>query len=384
MNRHILITAGIVIILLVFSIWLYLLVFGAPKETQEVFTNLGIMPAPGEEVIVVPQATSSTQLALGGSPLQQLGTRSVAGFAFASSTDNRIRYVERGTGYVYEIDTTTGAETQISRTTFPQTAEAIFSPQATVVALVSYNENVRNVLIGRIVKDEEMKVSHLPEDAQNIVFSNEDTVLFSISDATGTKGYKYNITTLEKSMVFSIDLTNARVLWGPTVYIQPQPSEQLFGALYAISDISFSPISSTGSYGFVAFANAQNIVTTHIADGRYISEAVYPTEIVQHGLAMIPEKCVFDTLYPNQTWCAVPLGAVESDYLNAWYKGTRISKDLIWHTDLHEDGSTLIADLSELSGRTIDVSGIRINQSGDHLLFKNKIDQTLWLYLLQR
>ena len=124
MNRPLIITIGIVILLAVISLWVYLLAYGAPQAPREVFTNLGLFNGQIEEgVTPMVEEDAGISLALSNEPLQQISTRAIAGFGFSSSTQgDKIRYAELGTGHIYEIDMVNATELQITLTTFPQTA----------------------------------------------------------------------------------------------------------------------------------------------------------------------------------------------------------------------------------------------------------------------
>lgn len=383
MNRPLIITIGITIVLFVLSVWVYLLVFGTPKETKDIFANLGVIE-PSEEIVeIVPANTTSDRsgkLALTGSALQQLTTRAVAGFAFASSSI--VRYVERGTGHMYEINLDSGVETQISLTTFPQTVKAIFSPKATEVALISYIQYEQKVSIGAINSDtEQIEVIAFPYNAQNISFADETTVYFTLEEDKKTTGYTYNLEAHSQLKLFTTQLQDI-IVWGSDVsgemYIQTKPTKYLEGYLYTISENVLTAVTSP-AYGLTSFINGEYIITSEVKDLSYVSQWLHDDTSTNQPILMIKEKCVFDPIEVAKTWCASPL-ETNSDYLENWYKGKLTSQDYLWSTSLDAQSSTLIGDLSTLSGRTIDVTDISINTDGAILLFGNKIDQTLWIY----
>lgn len=393
MKRPLIITIGIVIILLVLGLWVYLLVFGTPKESSEVFTNLGILAKNETQVRVVdPLQTQGgkqegVQLALGGLELQQLTTRAVAGFAFASSSSSIVRYVEKGTGHVYEIDLTSGQETQISLLTLPQTVRAFFSPDAESIAFVSYDTYTTNVVVGTLTKNQEqMDIAELPQNAQNISFKNDSTLYYSLTTDGVTKGYSYNINTLTSTELLSIELADIDLTWGnglTSIYAQTKPSQYAEGYLYTVSKNILLPVGQSHT-GLTSVLSNTNVINSYIEDGIYMSSRLFNATNSMQSIVMLDEKCVFNPLAETSIWCASPKETLSASYLENWYKGTITSKDALWLSDLSEQSSTLIADLSILSGRTIDISDIHIDNKGTILLFTNKIDQTLWIYQIKQ
>ena len=392
MKRSLIITIGIVIILLILGLWVYLLVFGTPKTPRDVFANIGVLdPAQREtSTSTLPVGTPSqketpTQLSLSGSQLQQLTTRSVAGFAFASSSDNTLRYVERGTGYVYEINLDSGIEKQITLTTIPQTIAAVFSRDASEVVFTSYtSEGTKQVLLGEI-KDgsTEMTTTQLPNSAENIAFKNNQTIYFTQTTPTETIGYTFNVDTLKQTQLFALDVPDMQMRWGASLdamYAQTKPTKYLEGYLYTISKGALIPVGQAG-YGLTAFLNNTYSVISMIQNNsRYSAESLSNAGIEIQSIAMLPEKCVFSPTQTSSVWCAAPLVPSNADYVELWYKGILNSEDYLWSTDLEKGKSTVVADLQTLSSRSIDVSLLEINTQGTMLLFENKIDGTLWLY----
>jgi hypothetical protein len=99
---------------------------------------------------------------------------------------------------------------------------------------------------------------------------------------------------------------------------------------------------------------------------------------------MIDDKCVFDSENTDGVWCASPLTVPNGDYLENWYKGVVTSEDYLWYTNLEDQTSTLLGDLSSLAGRIVDVTDLTVNHKNNLLLFGNKLDGALWLYKVQQ
>lgn len=390
MKRSLIITIGILIILLVLGLWIYLLVFGTPKETNEVFANLGIITKNEDEVAIVETNTLSkneTQLALDGSPLQQLTTKAVAGFAATSSSDQLIRYVERGTGHIYEINLDKGTEKQITLLTLPQTVEATFSPSANSVAFTTFKGSDRITSVGTIPEEgSELIVTKLPPNAEQIAFKDDLIIYYTRRDNNETTGYAYNISNHSESELFTTTLTDITVFWGygfDTIYIQTKPTQHLEGFLYKISKNILTPITEA-LYGLTTFIESNNMIISQVVDDEYISTWTRTSGELKQGILMLKEKCVFTEETAKRVWCAAPLPIPNASYVENWYKGTITSEDYLWSTDLVAQNSTLIENLTESAGKIIDVFDMKISDNRTSLLFTNKIDQTLWSYRIKQ
>ena len=390
MKRSLIITVGIVIIFGIIGLWGYLIIYGAPKETQEVFSNLGFISKPVQEVRVVDreaQGKIQDQLGLVGSNLQQITTRAVASFSFVASSSDRLRYVERGTGHVFEINLSTGKETQVSLTTIAQVTEATLSPLGTSVAFTLYEGYMKKVSIGSInPSNSSITLKSLPLNAENIAFKDEKNIYFSVEGAGNTNGYSFNIDTGKWLPLFTVPITDSTSLWGKKygskITIETKPTAGLVGYAYSINNSTLTPLQQKG-YGLTTLIGLQTSLVSTIEDGKYLTYAIGTTTIKQ-PIIMLKEKCVFDTRVQNATWCAAPLGDIESLYLEDWYKGAITSNDYLWYTKLNSEQARLVGDLPKLAGKTIDVINMTINTNGTILLFSNKIDQTLWMYKIEK
>lgn len=384
MNRPLIITIGIVILLFVVGLWVYLLAYGAPEAPREVFTNFGLFSKEpiDAEVIPVQEESQGTQLSLSAAPVQQITTRAVAGFGINSSTgEDIIRYAELGTGHIYEINLKTATEMQITLTTFPQTAEAYFSPNADYIALVTFEDGQRRVFAGKIQEE----LSELPMAAGNISFDDENVLFFSVSGYDGTTAYSRNLESGTQTKLFTIEIPDLKLQWGrglENIYASTKPTRQLEGFLYEVNNGALTPV-IPGAFALTAFMNNAYIVASFADEESFVSTSYGPKEELVQGLPMIEEKCVFTAPEASGVWCASAATQPDGDFIEQWYKGVVTSEDSIWYTDLDTQSAQLVADLTKLSGKTVDVTDMLLNYNGSLLLFKNKLDHSLWLYRTQ-
>jgi hypothetical protein len=384
MNRPLLITAGIAIIVTVLGVWLYLIFFGAPEEPREIFSNLGFIKTTQPTTITPPVVTQPTVenplVDTKAGQLRQLTTRPVAGFATASTSSGTVvRYAEKGTGHLYEINLTTGEETILSRTTTAETASAVFSPQATAVALTALDNYTTRVFVGAI-GDEKITGISLEPGAENIAFASETEVLYSIVRDGITTGYRHNLKTATRTEVFTFSFGELDVVWGADInqtYLITKPSPNLEGFIYTTQNNKVTPVIEPG-YGLSAMVANDAIVTTRKVNGAYTSELWHGTSTTPLPLLAIKEKCTFNRYDSTYFWCAAPSVQPDATYIDDWYKGTTVANDYLWFIDSNKQTAELIARPESLVSRTLDVVDITSGKNVPSLFFKNRTDQTLW------
>jgi len=363
------------------------MLFGAPKETKEVFTNLGFEFSSQGTTIQPPQPDSvlpDMVINTKDAALRQLTTRPVAGFIFASTTNGKtVRYVERGTGHIYEINLDSGVESALSRTTVPKVSTAVFSPDGSTVAFTSYNQYTSEVFVGTLGSETNIIGIALQPGAENIAFETNTEIHYTLTNNGTTKGYTHDIETLTQREVFSFNYANVDMSWGSgldSIYLSTKPAHNLEGFIYTIVNNILTPATFSAN-GLSALVTNNHIVTTYTVDNVYTSGVIHKDGTFKAlPLLALKEKCApypFDT---NFMWCAAPLDVTSPTFVEDWYKGIHTSEDYFWYLNLDDQTAQLKANPIILTGRTIDVSKISIHQGGQLLAFTNKIDHTLWLY----
>ncbi len=300
-----LIILGTLIILLAIGFWIYVLVYGTPQAVSDIFARFGT-GSDGDPVFVPPDDDGVVDV--GGEDtetdrvaLRQLTTNAVAGAAFI---ENGIRYVERGTGHVYEIDLQSGAERLISGTTIPRTMRAVFSGGGDRLAITAESEGALITRVGSLVQsgdgDGSLEGISLPLGASDIGFSEEGVEVFYREETVnGSVGRAYNLLTRESRTLFEIPLRDVRVLWGSPLYVFTTPTAAQTGYLYTVSSSTLGYVTSGGK-SLMAFRyeggvgitkeNGNKLSSFSLREG---AEKLEPVPVV----SLITEKCA-STQYP--------------------------------------------------------------------------------------
>lgn len=392
MFQKILITTGIVLALIVFGIWIYLLIFGTPESTDDLFADLGFTGS-NEEVprgdLPAEPFENNTRgtIDVSSAALAQLSTRPIAGFGITSSTSTADAfYVERGVGHVYQIDLRSGIEKRVLSKTFTSVTEAVFSPNATAVALVATSEGRRTTTLLALDAATSTRTQHdIPVDAANLTFLSDTKLAYTRTSTTGTIGHIYNLLDGTTTTEFTIPLTAVTVLWTETeTFVYPRPAPYLSGALYSVNGTTLTRVGESG-YGLSALAHptdpAHLITEVNTDEDTLVSAATNAMgALVGIPITAIPEKCTFAATETTTLWCAAPVTDLPRTYQIDWYKGAIVSDDELWKIDTTTQRATVIVDLRTASGRIVDIIDPAVDATDSYLLFRNKIDNTLWMY----
>jgi len=374
MQKPLLITIAIVILLLALGSWAYLFFFGAPQDPDEFFTDLGIGLTTQQVVPVASEDAEVMRLEIVGSSLQQLTLRPVAGFV--GVTTSIVRYVEQGTGHIYEINLDDGSEVRISNTTLPQIQTAVFDRSGEQVVLQAYGQTP-NAVIGTIVNGG-LSTRSLPPTAQNVTFTSSTTIAYTISTQGETTGYIYDTTTDSQTIEFIVPFGSVVAHYTLTgTYVSNRHTPELEGTLWSVAGRTFTQV-SINAFGFMVELGPSWYSMAFTEDNTYQSRAVNvnTNEVVQLPVSFIPEKCDWGV---NTLWCAAPFEPIGHTYVKDWYQGTIRANDALWIINPASETAELAVNPVTEIGRQLDITNLT-QLDLEQLLFTNRQDNTLWLY----
>ncbi len=389
MKKILFIGIAVLILLLALAIWGYLFLFGTPKTSNDVFANLGFSvtttPTTVTDTLNIATTTETTQVDTTGVALKQLTVRPIAGFTtYQQSGSTTVRYMERGTGYIFDIDLATGAETRVSNTTNNRIVFATFSTDGNYVAFQSENGYVRDTYIAHLEFNQGgdgLEVNSLPPQADNMAFVGTSTLFYTLTDQN-TIGYLYDYTTNSQKEVFTVPFLSVRAeVVNGTYYISNRHAPELLGTIYETDGVNFTSLLPQ-TFGFEGGMTPYWLLYSNTNNNKYQSYAVLQSNKNTYTLAVpyIPSKCAVSRTTFYRMWCGAPISQISETYLKEWYQGTTRSQDGLWQVDISNESAGFLADPQSLVGRELDVTALQTNYTEDGLFFINKNDDTLWYY----
>lgn len=386
MQKKFFILLGLLVIILLVAIWGYLFLNANPDTAEDVFGNLN----PGGEVLPPlnpnPEVSTST-INLDRPKLRQLTTKRVIGYAElknSSTTPAVVYYAEEGTGHIYSIDLESGLETRISGTTFAQADQAAFSADGRFVAITSDSQQKTKVLELGSISTTTNSVSTLLNEKVLDFAIRDNQLVYTSPGTTGATGYAFDLTTEQKSNLFSLPFFDAVVVWGTettdSIFVYPKSSYALEGYLYEIKNRNLNRLPASG-FGFTAFANKDMIVYSGRNSGQPVGY-IYNRKTDASGVMqapVYPDKCTF-TSSGYTFYCAHEATKPPFEFPDAWYKGNKSYKDGIYKLEGDTMNGELLVDTFTETNRELDIINLKIGAYDYALYFINKNDNTLWMY----
>ena len=378
MKKPLIITIAILILLLALGSWLYLFFFGTPQNSSEFFTDLGITP---DTQVVNPvnnpnEQTDFAQLNTDSQALTQLTLRPVAGYI---ALDNTVRYAERGTGHIYEINLETGTEERLSNTTIPQVVDATFNVTGQHVVFTAEGGPEGNTVAAELLLEGgSLATNNLPPRARDITFTSTSTVMYTLSNEAGTTGYEYDVRGNTQRTVFTTPFRAVTMhAHQDEIFIFNRHAPELEGTIYAITGNTFSPVGSS-QFGLTTLLNTNWQAVSFVSENLFFSRSIDrdTSQIFDLPVSVIPEKCVWSLT--EKLLCGAPLETVAYTYQRDWYQGVIRSDDALWEIDPALETATLLVYPTTEVGRQIDL--INLQNNARKTFFINRLDDTLWVY----
>lgn len=324
----------------------------------------------------------------------------------------RIRYIERATGHIYEVNPDDGTTIKLSNTTLPRIQRAEWFDDATAfivqyldasaihvqtyaARLVPPPEEQEGVVSEEEVrpKDENRPVfwkldgTFLPEDILTFALApHEKAILYVRPQSFGSVGVVTSLDGTQSRRVYSSALQELVPQWASEsrATLTTRPAAAASGALFTLNPqtetmqlrVSGPPALTTrtnpsGTQALM-FSLSQGVPALEVYD--------FEDDTVQRvTFTTLPEKCVWSQLHEREVYCAVPTDLPSSKFPGAWYQGKLYTSDVIWRINLDTEQTDLIVAPPDFENKTaIDAVELELGPNEEFLLFVNKRDRTLW------
>jgi hypothetical protein len=376
---------GGLILTILLGFWVYSFLYGSPTNNSGLFTNLGIFgqdnsvpvettPLPETEVPIVDTMSE---------PLRQLTTKPVVGMRLLESeTGPVMRYVEAGTGHIFDIDFATGQETRISQVSVPIASEAVISPSGDYVAIRSGYSNQNSVVLIDVTDKNNVVRTPLPNKIESFAFGYNNELLFTEFTLGQTEGKGYLPSTKATRRLFIAPFTAHSMAWSNSStsnhIIFTKAAATQIGYAYEITAGGLKRLPQSG-YGLsVSQSNGTRFIG-YQDNGLYTALINTNTEgIITPAAVVIPEKCVSGMNRERIAFCAGPVDLRDPNFPDNWYKGELTFADNIWR--INKESVTILNQPLKSVGRSLDVQKIMLSPDEKMVYFINKADKSLWLY----
>lgn len=362
-------------------------------------SNTGTTPVtkPAENATPA-QSNTNKPTAPNADLLKELSTRPSAGsvaFATSSSQSVLVRFLEKGTGNVYEVSPDISGENRLSNTTLPKVQEAYWNKNGTkLIARYEKTDGTAGVetYYAELTPSTdglgggELKGSFLAGSIRALTPSpDQNKIFYLLNYSDGSSGVISDYDGTKKTGVFDSPLREWIPQWptAQTISLTTRASAGEPGLMYLLS-------TKNGALSR-AISGIRGLTTLVGPDGT----SVLYSESIQGGMALkiyslktgnaldaspqtLPEKCVWSNKDSKVIYCSVPTYLETERYPDAWYQGVVSFSDDIWKIHAIDGTGQIVAQLKEMSGRNIDGTSLMLSPDENYLFFTDKNDSHIW------
>ena len=409
----------IVLLALAFGAWWYFVVRGTGKTIPQAVSEISF-PLVGKITgrstgdgtgYNIPNPSGDNSDAAANTPapkqqLEQLVPTPVAGFtvfnvqktlpvatgaapdAGGFSSNNFVRYVDRASGYVYEIKNG-GTATQITNIYIPNIYEAFFGAQGSKAFLRFLRDDQKTIATFAVPIPEanldgsrtQLAGSFLPDNISSFAVSPDTNLLAQLApNATGGTVLTVSDTNNKsRKDIMNNNFHDWLISWTAQdrVSVQTKPAGTVEGYFYTIlqSDVRLkkvisnipgltASISPQGTYVLYSHSTAQGFLTKiyTISGGNATTLAI----------AALPEKCIWTN--DQDVICATDQDLPAGVYPDSWYAGLAHFSDRIIRISPGSGLMTVLYDGSQ----EFDATNLVLDEANNQLYFINKNDASLW------
>ena len=393
--------AAIVIILGALTFWYFFIQAKQEKVTREdeargaglAPPSLGSIVGSTYENII---SSLSTLVSGDGGPesgklprLSQVGKTPTAGLGFVgNASSTRLRFVERSTGYIFDVDPKTGALERLTNTLIPYVYEAVVTQRGVILRGVGEKNEILTVM-GTISASSSASSNAnslvqrpLPNGIRAIAVSPTGNEVVYLNGGEGTfTGTRASWDGTKPRTLFSSKLSEWQISLAAkdrTVIVQ-KPSDSVAGSAYVVGDggallplvkdvPGLTMLPSPSSKALLYGESSGGLSLFARTDDASASERL--------PIRTVAGKCVWGHGTKLVAYCAVPQGVPPADFLDGWNRGETHTADAWWRVDVSAASAEL---LFSPGSAELDVESPAVDDGGNYIAFINARDKTLWL-----
>jgi hypothetical protein len=340
-------------------------------------------------VEIQPNATSSQNLPR----LFRLSDVPVAGaVSFIKNGSEVVRFADRATGHIYDINPITLEKIKIANNTLPKIYEAYFKKDGSGViyrSLKNDTDEITNTSIELIppkgtstdqIYTEVQTI--LRGDIRSLAVSDTNKIAYNLRDVPSVVLADFNGS--NPKTILDVPFFEWRLEWvGQNLSLTTAGSSNVSGFAYILnpSNGSFnklmgpitslttniSPDGSRMLYSFSANGTTKTLYQ-NISNGE--TDELLPV--------VFPAKCVWSKKTTTLVLCGSPAEGIRQNEPDLWYQGLTHYVDQIWRFNSDANLSILLADPKKDFNIDIDLINPFLSIDEDYLIFMNKNDLSLW------
>ncbi|HWO07725.1 MAG TPA: hypothetical protein VNM40_04070 [Candidatus Paceibacterota bacterium] len=326
--------------------------------------------------------------------LWKVSTSPIAGFGFIGASTT-LRYVERATGHIYDVNVETGAATRVTNELIPKVYEAHIVGTTTVVLRLLDDTGMPTTLIGVLGTTTDdgftrFTTSNLGTTIRTVAPSSVRPEIMMLAEGAD------NVTHLIRAradgtapqQVLTLGVGGFALEWlsDGKLFLVELPASGIPGHAYEVVQDALNPILRGVPGLMVTPRPASGALLYSSDDGARVRLFVRPaagSSITEITLGTIAKKCVWapastGTSTPTLTiYCAAPQEAVGANFLDRWLRGVLHTADAWFRIDA--SAGAVERFFTPETTVALDVERPAMDSAGEYIAFMNARDKSLWL-----
>ena len=344
----------------------------------------------------------------------------IGGFiASTTASTTFIRFVDRGTGYIYDMNMASATPGIISNTTVPLVYESYWSGNAmsgifryikeggdditnfyvqlrsTAMPIIAAKTPAASTTATTSIPVQpilsqtpyDLRGTYFPGNIIDAAVSPKGNQIFTIENVSGNGvGFISNLDGTASTQIFSTPLTQVDAFWptAGTLFMATKGSANSLGYLYSINAKTGAMSEVLGGvFGLSVLPNptGQLVAYSDLSSSGALVTSLYNIKTASSQdlpFITLADKCVWSKLNPLDLFCAVPSQAPTGTYPDDWYQGLASPYDRIWEVDTDTGSVHLVSDLIQDAKAPIDAEWPALDPKERFLYFLNKKDLSLW------
>ena len=315
----------------------------------------------------------------------RVSTTPIAGAAFVSGSTTKLRYIERTTGNVFDVNPNTGETVRRTNTLTPKVYDALVAAADVIIERTLDESGLPVTLTGKIGTSTEdgvaaLAASNLGEAIRDVATTpSSSDVLLLLPSGGGTKVVRAGWNGANAREIAAIPAGDFRILWPSSsqMILAEKAGSGIAGSAY-IAGNPLTPL-LRNILGLLVQVHSSGALLYSSDDGAGLKlfARLPGASDVELPIPTIADKCVWAPGTGYTAYCAVPQGATGANFLDTWYRGAAHTEDT-WYTVTAGAGTAeKLFTMSESSA--IDVERPVIDGTGSYLAFLNARDKSLWI-----
>lgn len=350
--------------------------------------------------------------------LRQLSDEPIAGYTFfqkefeiinndlGTTTDEDVedtvlegryvfRFMERGTGHIYETREDSMTIEKVTNTTVQQVTNAMFSSNGNKVLFEKLSEGEESIdsFIGEIVLEieeggaEEKILQIQPYSILSSFFSlspDENSFAYLTQNQNSSNLYVGDFNSNEE-IIFQSPIKEWVIEWSSdnliSMFTKPSSSIPGYGYLLNTSNGSTEKVlNQIDGLTFKSNSEGDSVIYSETRGGTIALKYknLDSNETRTFAVSTFPEKCAFSKTDSLIVYCGIPRSFPGASYPDDWYKGRVSFEDMLWKINLSTGRSESIYNFSTNDYGNFDIVNMQVTEEDQFITFKNRNDLTLW------